>query len=332
MLITNDKFWKSTKIDYLFVAGEINRFWITGFPSSHGYLLIKKADLSIKVFLDARYLDEGCRKIKNAQVLPINQFLPLWKQLTGLVGFEMDLPYYQCRFFKSQNSHITLRPINFQHLRMIKSTQEIDALRTVCQKTVHLWKQVVSQWTKFENEKQLERFLLQQSLDLEISEHSFFPIVSSGLNTALIHTKAKNQQIQNNLLCDFGLKLNGYCSDFTRSLIWKNDHLNKYYEIIQEIQQAIIQAIKPGVKISTLAQIAKTMYQKHNLKLEHAIGHGIGLEVHEYPIIDLRNEQLLQPGMVFTVEPGVYFSQWGGVRVEDVVVVTKTGCEILTKT
>lgn len=331
MITFGQKFWQEQTIDYLLIVGEVNRFWVTKFESSYGYILVSKDNLETKVFLDARYFHEGQQVIKNAQVLPIDQFFPLWKKLVGTVGFESNLPYQNYHFFRVNNPNIKLKPVDFQQLRIVKNAWEITQIRTVCQKTVQVWQKTQQQLKNFSNEKQLEAFLLQTPLKLGITERSFFPIVSSGLSSALIHTKAKNQPIKQSVLCDFGLKLNGYCSDFTRSVVFANDRLALYYRTIMHIQKAIIAKIKPGLKIGQLAQFAHELYQKHGLRLDHAIGHGIGLEVHEAPMIVPSNKEVLVPGMVFTVEPGVYLPKLGGVRIEDVVLVTEQGCEVLTK-
>ena len=324
-------FWQEKNVDYLLVVQEVNRFWITRFESSYGYILLSKKNFSVKVFLDPRYFAEGRQTIKNGQVFPLADFLSLWKKLKGTIGFEMNLPYHRYRFFQQNNPAVVLCPIDFHQLRIIKTAHEIEQLRVVCQKTAQIWAKTNAQLSVLRNEKKLEQFLIKQAVGAGVSEQSFFPIVSSGPSSALIHTRARNQLIQDNVICDFGLKLNGYCSDFTRSVILTNNDLKKYWQIVKNVHSEIIKIIKPGVAIAALAKLAHQIYDRHNLRLEHAIGHGIGLEVHEYPLIHQQNQQVLQPGMVFTIEPGIYLTQLGGVRIEDVVLVTNSGCEILTK-
>lgn len=331
-MIWNSPFWEHHKLDYLLVVGDINRFWLTNFESSYGFIVLNQKNQKIDIFLDARYFTEAQQKIQVGEIIPIQNFFAFWKTLNGRIGFETTLPYWQYHALKQRNSQIIFQPLDFQKLRMIKTSTEIDHLRLVCQKTAQIANDIQNHFPHFATEKTVEHFILTQGLKKGMSEPSFFPIVSSGKNSALIHTKAKSDPVKTHLLCDFGFKEHGYCSDFTRSFFRDNSLLKQYWQPLCTIQKQLIAMIKPGVKIATIAKLANQLYKKQGWQLQHAIGHGIGLEVHEQPFIDVKNNQLLQQGMVFTVEPGVYFPNCGGIRIEDVVVVTENGCEVLTQT
>ena len=322
--------WKT--IDYLLVCQPVNRFWLTDFESSYGFLLLSKKNQTGKLFLDNRYLAEGKKVVQHYQIVSLTQFYTIWTKLSGCVGFELDLTYASYQMLQKLNPKVVLKPVDFQRLRMIKTAKEIKQIERVCQKTAQIWRKIENNYQKFQTEKHLEKFILIEALQTGARENAFFPIVSSDQRAALIHTKAQNFPVSDHFLCDFGLKINGYCSDFTRSVIIDPvSKMGKYLKIIQHIQKKVIDKVKPGTPIAVLAQTANDLYQQHNLKLEHALGHGIGLEVHEQPNITINNNEVLQPGMIFTVEPGVYLPNLGGVRVEDVVLVTETGCRVLTQ-
>ena len=165
---------------------------------------------------------------------------------------------------------------------------------------------------------------------------SFPTIIAAGQRSALPHGRASKEPIPSRgfVVCDFGVILASYCSDMTRTV-----HVGRpqaearaAYEAVREAQQAAIAAVQPGVTVGEVDQAARKLLQKRNLSkyFTHSTGHGLGLEVHEAPRVAAGQAEILRPGMVITIEPGVYQSGKGGVRIEDTVVVTDSGCEILT--
>lgn len=165
---------------------------------------------------------------------------------------------------------------------------------------------------------------------------SFELIVASGPNSAFPHAKPTDRIVRPNdmVLLDLGVSYEGYKSDLTRVFFLGkiNPERRKIYGIVREAQRRSIEAIKPGAKISHIDGAARGFINAKGLgkRFGHALGHGIGLEVHESPSISSKNQAILRTGMVFTVEPAVYISGWGGVRIEDMVLVTRKGCEVLT--
>ena len=165
---------------------------------------------------------------------------------------------------------------------------------------------------------------------------SFEIIVASGPNSAFPHARPGDRIIKPNdmVLLDLGVSYKGYKSDLTRVFFLGkiNVKQKKIYDIVKEAQRRSIKAIKPGAKISEIDGIARGFINDKGFggRFGHSLGHGIGLEVHEGPSISSRNHAEIKPGMVFTVEPAVYLPDWGGIRIEDMVLVTKKGCEVLT--
>jgi Xaa-Pro aminopeptidase len=173
-------------------------------------------------------------------------------------------------------------------------------------------------------------------------EMSFPTIIASGARSALPHGRASEQAIAPGgfVVCDFGVILSGYCSDQTRT-VWvseasgsaQNDARHAY-EAVKEAQQAAIDAVRPGIAVGEVDAAARKVLRKAGLGryFTHSTGHGVGLEIHEIPRVADGQKEILQPGMVITIEPGVYFPGKWGVRIEDMVAVTAGGCEVLTPT
>jgi Xaa-Pro aminopeptidase len=165
---------------------------------------------------------------------------------------------------------------------------------------------------------------------------SFDTIIASGSRSALPHGRASTTLIPSKgfVVCDFGIIRAGYCSDMTRTLHvgTLSPDARHMYSAVREAQQAAIDQTAPGVKIGDVDLAARRVLKKSGLGkyFTHSTGHGVGLEIHEMPRIAAGNDELLQPGMVITIEPGAYVPGIGGVRIEDMVLVTERGCEVLT--
>ena len=165
---------------------------------------------------------------------------------------------------------------------------------------------------------------------------SFATIVASGPRSALPHGHATAQRLPRKgfLTLDFGVILNGYCSDMTRTVyLGKPTQRERFtYDAVREAQQAAVAAVKPGVSCGDVDQAARSVLRGAELAewFTHSTGHGVGLEIHEAPRIAADQSQLLLPGMVVTIEPGVYLEGEFGVRIEDMLVVTPEGSQVLT--
>jgi Xaa-Pro aminopeptidase len=167
---------------------------------------------------------------------------------------------------------------------------------------------------------------------------SFETIIASGARSALPHGRASQHKVPRNgfVVCDFGVILAGYCSDMTRTV-----HVGRasreargFYEAVQEAQRAGIEAVRPGIAVSEVDRAARSVLRRAGMGryFTHSTGHGVGLEIHEAPRIAAGQTEILQPGMIITIEPGAYVPGKWGVRVEDMVLVTESGREVLTPT
>ena len=167
-------------------------------------------------------------------------------------------------------------------------------------------------------------------------ESAFETLVAEGERAALPHAKPTDRPIREGefVLMDFGARVDGYHSDITRTLLLgtPDDRRQQVYDIVLEAQRRAIEAIRPGRQGSQVDAVARSYIteQGYGEYFGHGLGHGLGLEVHDGRILTKTSEIVLRPGMIVTVEPGIYIPGWGGVRIEDDVLVTESGCEVLT--
>jgi Xaa-Pro aminopeptidase len=163
-----------------------------------------------------------------------------------------------------------------------------------------------------------------------------FPIIAAaGPNSALPHAIAGNRPIEAGepILLDWGARIDAYCSDISRTLVWgtPDKRFETLYAIVQEAQQKAVEAIRPGIGAREVDQIARNHIARmgYGEYFSHSLGHGVGLRVHEHPRLGPSSDQTLVPGMVVTVEPGIYLPHWGGIRIENMVWIREDGPEVL---
>jgi Xaa-Pro aminopeptidase len=168
---------------------------------------------------------------------------------------------------------------------------------------------------------------------------SFDTIVAAGSRSALPHGRASMHPIPRGgfVVLDFGVILAGYCSDMTRTVHMGHvsGRSRSLYQAVRDAQQAGIEAVRPGRTVEEVDKAARSVLRQRGglaRYFTHSTGHGVGLGIHEPPRVNRGEKQVLKPGMVITVEPGVYIPGYGGVRIEDMVVITETSCEVLTPT
>lgn len=223
-----------------------------------------------------------------------------------------------------------------QSMRIIKSDEELDRLQAAvdCIETVlgNVVQRVRIGMTEAEVVAELEYEMKKQGAE----GPSFSTMVLAGENAALPHGVPGSRVIREGdlLLFDLGVYVDGYASDITRTFAVGevSDELKKIYQTVLEANEAAIAAVRPGVSFGSLDHAARQVITDggYGPYFTHRLGHGLGIDVHEYPSVNASNEELLQPGVVFTIEPGIYVPNVGGVRIEDDVVVTEDGVRVLT--
>jgi len=336
-------------MDGLIVSSDANISYLTGSPSRDSKLLISKN--KNVYFTDSRYITAAkkalgskfiIKKVKHSFAKIIAETCAELKLET--VGFEdRALSVAEHRHLQKEFSHRhRLEPVPcsglVESLREIKDAQEIENIRqslAITALALKFAQEIILPGRKeLEIVGELERFIRYHGAE----KAAFEIIVASGPNSAYPHHLPTQRKIKENepVMIDIGVDYLGYKSDLTRVFfLGKMDALaRRIYNIVTEAQKRAIKKIKPGVEISQIDAAARDFIaQKGYAKyFGHALGHGVGLETHEAPNISPNNHGRLKPGMVFTVEPAIYLPGKFGIRIEDMVLVTRKGAEVLSGT
>ena len=338
------------KLDALLVTNPLNLRYLTGFTGTAGSLLVQSGGDTI--LSDPRYtiqIEEECPGL-DAIIRPRSEstsktLAKLLGKTTGKLGIEAETVTIalQERLFQ-HIPHWESVPTKsvVEELRQVKDRYELAKIRQAIDVAARAFQYVLNQLHPSMSEIDICNMLEHQMRLLGAEDRSFPSIIAAGARAALPHATPSKQKIegQSHLLFDWGAVVNGYMSDMTRVLILtppnrstQGKKLRTVYETVLTAQQTAIAAIKPGKtceEIDTIARniITKAGFGKH---FGHGLGHAIGLQVHESPRLAPGDKTVLKAGMVVTVEPGIYLKDWGGVRIEDDVLVTKTGYEVLSR-
>lgn len=332
-------------IDALLVTSSSNRFYLSGFKGSSGVLLITKEDAILVT--DFRYKTqaaeqaEGYRVVMHTAPIP-EEIAKLTKELSiGKLGFEQDnVTYSTYRTYENQvnTDQTELVPVTglIEKLRLIKDESEIkivkDAASIADAAFSHIIGFIRPGLTEREVSNELEFFMRKNGA----TSSSFDIIVASGYRSALPHGVASDKIIETGELVtlDFGAYYKGYCSDITRTVAIGNvsDELKEIYQVVYDAQMLGMKGIRPGMTGKEADALTRDyiVSKGYGDYFGHSTGHGIGLDVHEGPALSMKSDTILEPGMLVTVEPGIYVSGLGGVRIEDDALITKDGNESLT--
>ncbi|MCK4752872.1 MAG: aminopeptidase P family protein [Planctomycetes bacterium] len=327
-------------INCLIITKPANVTYMTGFLGSDSWALITRKN--VYLLTDSRYTEQAknqCHGCKIAQYTgSISQacaeFIKkskIRKSVTIEKSSSIAVVEALGKHFKGR---IKTAADTIESVRSIKDKGEITAIRSASRIAAKALAQ-----TKRYMKPGITENELAGRLDFQIRKLgatiSFETIVAFGANASQPHHQVGNKKLKKNdtVLIDFGVKHKGYCCDLTRCFtVGKpNTFYNKVYKAVQEAHTAAIKAVKAGVKISKIDAAAREVIRKYDLpQYGHGTGHGLGLEVHEQPVISDKNKGKLKSGMVFTIEPGVYIPGKLGIRLEDDIVVTETGYKILS--
>ncbi len=333
-------------VDALLVTHLPNVRYLCGFTGSAGLLLVAARK---SVFItDGRYREQAAHEVHNARVwVPKGGLLEAAAKVTGAlmlktVAIEADhMPVAtRDKLARLLPSGTRARSLSgtVEALRLIKDNAEIELLRRAVLLGSKLFKTVLREIRPGSPEVAASAELEYAARRAGADAMSFETIVAAGPRSALPHGRASSQPIPRNgfVVLDFGVILAGYCSDMTRTVHVGRPSAREraIYEAVLEAQQAGLDAVRPGVAVSNVDLAARSVLRRAGFGkyFTHSTGHGVGLEIHEPPRLGKGQRELLRPGMVVTIEPGVYVPGLGGVRIEDMVAVTNTGREVLTPT
>ena len=333
---------KKTGADAMLVSDQANIRYLSGYTNDTGVLLITETEQYL--LTDFRFLFQAQEEASSANVMDIagasyaKCVAELCKkQNVKKLAFEEGvLSYQQFREYRDAVS-CELLPVSdiLSELRQIKTPEEITKLRMAEHIGDLAFTEILPYLkpgiTELEIAARLT-FLMQMH---GASGNSFPPIVASGVNSSMPHAMPSGRKIQKGdfVTMDFGCVYQGYCSDMTRTVvIGKADEKQKeIYNLVLKAQEAVLKRIRPGMTGQETDAIARDIIREAGYGdcFGHGLGHSVGLKIHEDPNCNMRDTRVLKAGMLMTVEPGIYIKDFGGVRIEDMVVLTEDGCENL---
>jgi Xaa-Pro aminopeptidase len=327
----------------LLITNATNRQYMTGFTGSAGYVII--TDAKAYLLTDFRYMTQAPQQAVGFEVIEhASKAMITVKQILdelgiSKIGFEQDdLTYGAYRSTADALSGIELIATGgvVEKLRLIKDDSELVVMQEAAdladQTFTHILSFIRTGTKEIDVALEIEMFMRKNGA----TSTSFETIVASGERSALPHGKAGDRIIQTNefVKLDYGAYYHSYCSDITRTVVVgkPTDKHKEIYSIVLEAQLEALDKIKPGMTGKEADAAARDVIRKHGYGdfFGHGTGHGLGMEIHEAPRLSLQGETVLTPGMTVTVEPGIYLPGFGGVRIEDDIVITETGIHILT--
>ena len=340
----------STGLDALLVSHLPNIRYLCGFTGSAAALFVSKP--KVVFFTDGRYKQQAHQEAQGARIVvarrPPAIMAAEWvksnrKKLgVKMLGFDSQhlsvAEHIQLAEILRPDVRLRKAPSFVERARMVKDEDEIGLLRAAIRLGESLFGVAVKTIRPGIAETEVAAEMEYAARHAGAEGMSFETIVASGRRSALPHGRATIAPIPSKgfVVCDFGIILAGYCSDMTRTVHVgePSEEARCMYAAAREAEEAAIGAIKPGVPLGKIDSVARNVLTKQGFGryFTHSTGHGVGLEIHEMPRIASRQSEPLLAGMVITIEPGVYIPSIGGVRIEDMVLVTNIGCEVLTQT
>lgn len=336
------KQFKKLKVDGILVTNLTNVRYLTGFTGSSGYVVINKKHA---IFVtDFRYKEQAEHEIKgyrvriedaerSGEIKDICDACGIKK-----LGFEdhgMTYGFYR----KLVRKKIRLVPMTsiVESLRVIKSPEELSYIKIAVKRAESAFRKLTpfikAGATELKIALKFEELLKKEGC----KRMPFEVIVASGFMSALPHARPSGRRLKKGdlVVIDWGGEYEGYCSDMTRTVLIKGNNISRQMELYKNVLEArnrAVESIKSGIKSAEIDNAAREYIRKEGYGdfFGHGTGHGVGLAVHERPVISWRNKEEIEENMVFTVEPGIYLPGFGGVRIEEMVAVKKNRAEMLT--
>jgi Xaa-Pro aminopeptidase len=329
------------QIKSLLVTKPANVTYTTGFSGDDSWALI--TNRAVYLLTDSRYTEQAknecpvCRIIERDRPM-VEAVAELAKKLKSLRAITVEKSA-SLAAFETLKKHVKVRFQTVANIiesaRSIKDKSEVAAISAAARIAAQALRQTFTYIKPGITENELSG-----RLDFQIRKlgaiNSFETIVAFGPNASRPHHRPTSRKLRKNdtVLIDFGVRFKGYCCDITRCFVVGRPtrFYKKVHDAVQEAQTAALKMIKAGVAAKKIDAAAKRVIGKYDLPVYgHGTGHGLGLEVHEEPVISADSKAKLQPGMIFTIEPAVYIPGKLGIRIEDDVLVTETGSKILTR-
>jgi Xaa-Pro aminopeptidase len=341
---------KALELDALLLSTSADLNYLTNFTGDDSIGIVTKDDLILVT--DFRYTEQA--EIEAGWLTTITRDGKMSEALGAAlldlkvkkVGFEANATTFgqvhaldKAIKDKAKRDAVELKPVEdvLVNLRKVKDDHEIALIRQAVAVAEEAYTAVRAAVEVGQSEGYLAGLMILELRSRGASDSSFPPIVAAGPNSSLPHYRPGDELVRQDapLLFDWGARVKGYCSDITRTLMIGrvSAKMKEIYKVTLDAQLAAISFLRPGVTTRQADQLARDVIDKagYGDKFGHGLGHGIGLDIHEMPVMrKVGGEEELQPGMIVTVEPGIYIPGEGGVRIEDDVLITHSGCEVLT--
>lgn len=335
---------KDLDLDGALVVEKVNYRYLTGFTGTRGYLLVSRDEACL--FTDFRYMQQArgqapgldVREVGSLWVEDLHRYMT--EQGIYRLGLEKEyISYHLYALFTEKWPHIELCPEEklTSSLRERKDEEEVKIIQKSVDLADQAFQYILPALKAGVRERDISLKLEFFLRDAGAEDKSFDFIVASGERSAMPHGVASSKEMQQGdfLTMDFGCIYQGYCSDITRTVCLgkATKRQRELYSLVAAAQEMGLAAVKPGVMGKEVDAVVRDFFTAKGFgpHFGHGLGHGVGLEIHEVPRLSPEGVDILQPGMVVTVEPGLYIEGFGGVRIEDMVLVTQEGCRILTK-
>ncbi len=333
-------------LDAYLITDPVLSFYLSGFTGTSCWLLIAVAPTHNFLITDFRYMEQATSQAVGFEIVFGDK--SAYQKLGELVGQygmkrigvdQNELTLAVFTKLKEEIAEVGFYPVQnpSKVMRKIKGTEEIQLIRKAVEIAdrafLHLLEYLQPGLSEREVSIELEFFMRR----LGGTRNAFETIVASGERAALPHGVASNRIMQAGemVVLDFGTVYHGYHSDMTRTLFLgePDKRAQEIYQVVLNAQETVLKHLQPGMRANEADLLARQIISEAGYGdcFGHGLGHGVGLEIHEEPSLSPRDETILEPGMIVTVEPGIYIPGWGGIRIEDLVVLTPGGCEILTK-
>ncbi|MDD3365118.1 MAG: Xaa-Pro peptidase family protein [Syntrophomonas sp.] len=335
------QFMKENRLDVFMVTKPENIRYLSAFSGGSDAKLVISSDGQY-ILTDSRYIEQAKRECPDWELMQehvgrLDSLASICDKYNRLAVESHCLSYDQFQQYANRlKSELVPLANTIERHRVVKDELELDLLRTSARIGDSVFSQICLEIQEGVSEKHIANRITYLLKEGGSSRESFDTIAVAGENAALPHGQPGNRLLSRGdmLTLDFGGFYQGYAGDMTRTVMIgeASPKLRDIYQQVLEAQELGVSLINAGVSCREIDVQVREVLRKYGLDIyfQHGTGHGVGLEIHEIPRLSPLSDDILQEGMVVTVEPGVYIPGWGGVRIEDTVIVKKGGCEIIT--
>lgn len=336
---------KEKRLDGVLLLGDPNRNYLSGFTGDESYSLITQNNAFF--ITDSRFTEQAKQQVKDYEVMEYSKSGTFIEFLSNLIdknsikrlGFEENVVTFDIYSLYKDKLNCELVPMKgiVESIRMIKEKEELEIIKKAAEIADKAFSHMLEYIKAGMTERQIGLELEFYMKKLGASDLSFPSIVASGVRSSLPHGQATNKVVNKGefLTMDFGCIYKEYCSDMTRTLVIgkPSDKMVEIYNVVLNAQERALKEYKPGIPAVEVDAVARNYITSkgYGKYFGHSLGHGVGREIHESPTIGYRNNSRLQKNMVVTDEPGVYLPGFGGVRIEDLLLVTENGGKVFSK-